>query len=139
MIGQEKIKVYRFPKPCLRCGKLSDYRLCELHRKEEKERHEAYRATRKRATNQYGGTYARRAKEVRENAIVCHICGEGKKENDPFEADHLNPSEDGNNAILLPAHRSCNRRKGNRPNSTPIAGTDTPRTGIPGTGNFLGK
>ena len=70
---------------------------------------------RKAQTGQYGGEYQRRAKAVRDAAVACHLCGEGKKENDPFEADHLVPAERGDSAILLPAHRSCNRARGNKP------------------------
>jgi hypothetical protein len=52
---------------------------------------------------------------VRESATLCHLCGEGRKENDPFEADHIIPAEAGSQAILLPAHRTCNRKRSNKP------------------------
>lgn len=70
---------------------------------------------RKAQTGQYAGDYAARARAVRENAIACHLCGEGKKENDPFEADHVQAGTHGATAELLPAHRSCNRRRSNKP------------------------
>jgi hypothetical protein len=108
-------KIRRFPKPCRICGVLSPEPLCPTHTQQAKEVHEARRAQRKAQTGQYGGDYARRAKAVREAAITCHLCGEGKKENDPFEADHVIPASSGQTGQLLPAHRSCNRRRSNKP------------------------
>jgi hypothetical protein len=113
--GKVGEKIRRFPKPCRVCGVLSPEPLCPPHQAQAKEVHEARRRIRKAQTGQYGGDYYRRAREVRENAILCHLCGEGKKEGDPFEADHVIPAEAGNLAILLPAHRSCNRRRSNKP------------------------
>jgi hypothetical protein len=105
----------KFPKPCLVCGKLSLERLCEAHLAVEKQEHEERRRITKSLTSQYRNGYAKRAKAVRESAIICHLCGEGKKEEDPFEADHINPAENGATALLLPAHRSCNRKRSNKP------------------------
>jgi RIO-like serine/threonine protein kinase len=101
--------------PCLVCGVLSFQRLCETHEQEVKKEHEARRQAIKAQTKQYSGTYTKRAKAVRESAILCHICKEGIRINDPFEADHINPAENGSNALLLAAHRSCNRRRSNKP------------------------
>jgi hypothetical protein len=81
----------------------------------EKQEHEERRKITKALTRQYKGSYASRAKAIRENAVICHICKQGKKENDPFEADHINPGENGDTAELLPAHRSCNRQRSNSP------------------------
>jgi 5-methylcytosine-specific restriction endonuclease McrA len=105
----------KFPKPCLVCGKLSLERLCPLHLEAEKQEHEEIRRVAKAITSQYKGSYSKRAKAVRENAVICHLCGQGKKIEDPFEADHINPAENGNTAELLPAHRSCNRKRSNKP------------------------
>ena len=69
--------------------------------------------TAKRNRPHYGGTYQRRAKEVRDNATTCWLCHEGTRINDPWTADHV---EAGNpNSLLMPAHRSCNSRRGNKP------------------------
>ena len=59
------------------------------------------------------GTYKARARKVRESASVCWICGEGARPEDPWTADHLVPGDP--NSPLLPAHRSCNSRRGDRP------------------------
>jgi hypothetical protein len=105
----------KFPKPCLTCGKLSLERLCEVHLALENKEHEERRKKTKALTKQYKGSYSSRAKAVRENAVICHICKQPKKIEDPFEADHINPGENGQIAELLPAHRSCNRQRSNKP------------------------
>lgn len=61
----------------------------------------------------YKGDYRKRAKQIRDTAIACWICGEGKKPNDPFTADHLIPADI--NSPLAAAHRSCNSRRQNKP------------------------
>lgn len=61
----------------------------------------------------YAGDYSKRAKAVRDGAIVCWICHQGFTQNDPPTADHYYPSIP--NSPLLPAHRSCNSRRGNSP------------------------
>ena len=66
------------------------------------------------------------------HAEICHLCGEGGRVGDPWEADHVNP-ELGSQSILLPAHRSCNRKRGNKPINTKThtnPDTTTPTTGI---------
>ena len=58
---------------------------------------------------QYHGDYAARAAVVRATATHCHICGEGERPDDPWQADHVfGPDSD----VLAAAHRSCNIRKG---------------------------
>jgi hypothetical protein len=61
----------------------------------------------------YAGDYSKRAKIVRDNAIVCWICKEAYRTNDPWTADHVFPAVI--DSPLLPAHRSCNSRRGNNP------------------------
>jgi 5-methylcytosine-specific restriction endonuclease McrA len=61
------------------------------------------------------GSYTRAAAQVRAGAIICHLCGEGPRPNDPWVADHLLPrmfggSDDISN--LAPAHQLCNGRRG---------------------------
>jgi len=60
----------------------------------------------------YKGAYRKESKAVREAAQVCWLCGEGYRLGDPWTADHV----DAGNAEspLLPAHRSCNSRRGNK-------------------------
>lgn len=61
---------------------------------------------------QYAGSHDRRAAEVRANATVCWLCGEGPRPDDPWQADHVIPADP--RSELRPAHRSCNARRGNR-------------------------
>lgn len=102
-------------RPCLDCGTLAQGSRCETHekaRKQLKYRHESpERKAKKRKL--YNTQYQKVAKAVREGAYLCHICGQGGRAGDPFEADHLFPGEI--TSPLLPAHRSCNRAKGNKP------------------------
>lgn len=99
-----------FNKPCLDCGQLTrNGSRCEKHQAIVDERVNAFKNQRKH----YQGDYAKRAKQVRDNAIICWICGQGAKPNDPWTADHYYPGEP--DSPLLPAHRSCNSRRGNTP------------------------
>ena len=58
----------------------------------------------------YSGNYQARAKAVRESAQYCWICLEGARVGDPWTADHVIPGD--SDSPLLPAHRSCNSRRG---------------------------
>ena len=103
-----------FARPCVDCGKLS--RLgsrCEIHQKIIEEKQEVKRRNRKLATGQYSGDYRRRAKIVRDNAVVCHLCGQGAIPDDPWQADHIIPADP--SSPLAAAHRSCNASRGNKP------------------------
>ena len=93
---------------CLRCGILTDHgsycQACSM---------EAERIrSKERGSRHYTGDYRARAKVVRETATECHICHEGARPSDPWTADHLIPGDP--DSPLLPAHRSCNSRRGNR-------------------------
>jgi 5-methylcytosine-specific restriction protein A len=98
------------PRPCLRCGTLTQSgSLCPDHAAQaERER------SKRRGARHYDATYRRRAKAVRESAVVCWICGEGARAGDPWTADHVIPGDASPSTPLLPAHRSCNSRRGNR-------------------------
>lgn len=101
----------KFQKPCLDCGKLSYESRCEEHRKRVEQLRDAKRAEKKKIL--YNPQYRKLAKQVRQTAIICHICGDGARRDDPWQADHLDA---GNPASpLLPAHRSCNAKRGNKP------------------------
>ena len=87
----------RFPKPCLDCGVLTKGgNRCEEHENLVKSIHNAKRNLVKKATGQYSGSYRARA-------------------NDTWVADHVNPGDNGDTALLLPAHKSCNEKRGNKP------------------------
>jgi hypothetical protein len=99
-----------FNKPCLDCGQLTRIgNRCEYHRGLV----DAKTAERKAQRIHYRGDYNKRAKQVRDNAQFCWICKEPARIGDPFTADHLIPGHP--DSPLLPAHRSCNSRRGNKP------------------------
>jgi len=109
---------YRFPKPCIECGNLTtNATRCDTCNGKRQDLMKAlgtkrvYKAKPKRA--HYQGDYAARAKAVREAAVYCHLCGDSARATDPWTADHLIPGDPA--SPLLPAHRSCNSRRGNRP------------------------
>ena len=62
----------------------------------------------------YDATYKRIAKHIRDNTVTCHLCGQGWRPNDPWEADHLYPDDPSRKYELAGAHRSCNQRRGNK-------------------------
>ena len=105
----------KFPKPCLQCGKLTQgTSYCDIHWAEKQALREILRPPRPKGNRpHYQGDYWKRAKEVRENAAVCHICKDGPRYGDPWTADHLIAGDP--NSPLAPAHRSCNSRRGNKP------------------------
>lgn len=64
---------------------------------------------------QYSGAWARQARAIRDNATVCWLCGDGPRDDDPWQADHLLPaSMGGTGGPALPAHRSCNIARSNK-------------------------
>lgn len=94
---------YRFQKPCSVCNRLSLEPQCEAHRTDKKKL-------------KYSGEYSRYARMIRYTATTCHLCGEGKRQDDPFEADHLYPGTPVTDiSQLAPAHRTCNNKRGNKP------------------------
>jgi hypothetical protein len=100
--------------PCLDCGKLSRLgNRCEEHRRIKNRKEDERKALRKKLTGQYSGDYKKRAKLIRDNAVVCHICKLTYIPGDPWEADHLIPGD--RNSPLAAAHRSCNIKRGNSP------------------------
>jgi len=103
-----------FNRPCIECGTLvRGSNRCDEHKRPEyrsEEKH-AERAAKKKLL--YDTGYRKRAAQVRASASVCHICGEGARANDPWQADHLIPGEP--LSPLAAAHRSCNASRGNKP------------------------
>ena len=99
-----------FAKPCLDCGALTrSGNRCNKHQNIIDAKINAKKAQR----IHYKGDYRKRAKAVRDSATHCWICGEPFTLNDPPTADHLEPGNP--DSILLPAHLSCNSRRGDTP------------------------
>jgi len=113
---------YQFNRPCITCGTLTRGTYCDTHKPKRDRGPESTKRRGKKALL-YGGDYKKKAKLVRITATNCHLCGEGGRPGDPWEADHTNP-ELGSASPLLPAHRSCNRKRGNKP--LPNTHTPTP-------------
>ena len=101
----------RFQKPCLDCGKLSLETRCEVHSKRVEQLRDVRRAEKKKVL--YNSRYRKEAAYVRATAIVCHICGDGARMSDPWQADHLDPGNP--DSPLAAAHRSCNAKRGDKP------------------------
>ena len=101
----------RFQKPCLDCGALSLETRCEVHRKRVEQLRDVRRAEKKK--NLYNSRYKKQAAIVRATAIVCHICGDGARMSDPWQADHLDAGNP--DSPLAAAHRSCNAKRGDKP------------------------
>jgi hypothetical protein len=96
-------------KPCLGCGKPTETSRCPACRLPSAPWTAAKRQL-------YGNDYRKRAKQVRDTATTCWICGGGPSPTDPWQADHLNPGDPA--SPLQAAHRSCNIARGNRARST---------------------
>jgi hypothetical protein len=102
----------RFPRPCVKCGVLvQGESYCVEHKPVKADTPERKAIKQQR----YDATYRRLAKHIRMNAELCHLCGGGWREGDPWEADHIAPNTPGMEYALAPAHRSCNQRRGNKP------------------------
>lgn len=100
-----------FKRPCLDCGIIINTGTrCDRHQSEYRSKIEARRINNRQ---HYKGNYKQRSKQVRENAVICWICKEEAKLDDPWTADHYFPGIP--NSPLLPAHRSCNSRRKNTP------------------------
>lgn len=91
---------------CLGCGTLTPYgSRCEPCQAAKDREIEARRGTRPH----YAGDYRKRAKIVRESALVCACCGKAPTPEDPMQADHVREGDPG--SPLQPLLRSCNIRK----------------------------
>jgi hypothetical protein len=103
-----------FPRPCTDCGELTDSgNRCAFHKNIYEQMLDLKRRERKAKSGQYSGSYKARAKAVRDSAVICHLCNEGFRLGDPWQADHVIPGDPA--SPLLPAHRSCNASRGNKP------------------------
>ena len=100
-----------FKKPCLDCGALSYNSRCEIHQRRVEQLRDIRRAEKKKTL--YNSDYRKRAAHVRATAITCHICGDGPRLDDPWQADHLDAGNP--DSPLAAAHRSCNAKRGDKP------------------------
>jgi hypothetical protein len=102
-------------KPCIDCGTPSHATRCPLHTGRHT-RKVNRTAQIKRGQSPYDqGDYRTRAKHVRATATICHICGQGPRPDDPWQADHVIPvSKGGEVGPLAAAHRSCNISRANK-------------------------
>ena len=100
--------------PCLDCGTPSSNTRCPTCTAN----YGAARQTnRGHKAHKYGAGYRARAAHIRATATICHICGQGPKNNDPWQADHLIQGGglgSGADGPLAAAHRSCNIARSNR-------------------------
>jgi hypothetical protein len=105
----------RFPKPCLDCGALTTGGLYCLRHATAREtlKNERERVRKAGRTLYRSPEYKRIARLIRDTATVCHLCGGGYRQGDPFTADHVIAGDP--LSPLAPAHRSCNSARGNKP------------------------
>ncbi|MEI7420223.1 MAG: hypothetical protein WCK24_05105, partial [Actinomycetes bacterium] len=91
----------RFPKPCIKCGVLTGGgSYCISHQKEKWGRYNDPRYKLVRA-------------HIKATATHCHICKQAFTDRNDITADHVTPGDI--NSVLLPAHLSCNSRRGDKP------------------------
>jgi hypothetical protein len=91
----------RFPKPCIKCGTLTNGgSYCSTHLAEKKGRYNNL-------------AYRKQREAIRATATHCHLCGKAFLTQKEITADHLIPGDI--NSPLLPAHLSCNSRRGDKP------------------------
>jgi len=103
-----------FNRPCIECGELTrGSNRCDAHKRVDNRSEEKLAEREAKKKLLYDSNYRKRAAQVRAAASVCHICGEGARPNDPWQADHLIPGEP--MSPLAAAHRSCNASRGNKP------------------------
>ena len=99
-----------FNKPCLSCGKVTRTSRCATCQTE----HERVKSAGREPRAHYAGDYRKRAKVVRDTAVACWICGEGWRDGDPWQADHVRQGDPA--SPLAPAHRTCNIARSNQRN-----------------------
>ena len=107
-----------FNKPCLICGVLSRETRCEQHKRkpstESQKRKDADPVRKARKKALYGNKeYQAYRAQILATATHCHICKKAFVLGDKVEADHIIAGHP--QSPLLPAHRLCNQRRGNKP------------------------
>jgi hypothetical protein len=58
-------------------------------------------------------TYRRARQHIKDTATHCHLCKQAFTDRKDITADHLLPGNP--DSPLLPAHRTCNSKRGNKP------------------------
>jgi hypothetical protein len=87
-------------RPCLDCGTPTPRTRCPTHTLPDNRPKPAHRR----------GNFRTRSDRLRATAETCWLCGGGPIPGDPWTADHLIPGDP--DSELLPAHRTCNSRRG---------------------------
>ena len=85
---------------CVQCGRPCHGPRCELHAIPPRPRDRATQT---------------QTRQLVAAATRCHICGQPRRPDDPFVADHMTPRAHGGRDTLdnlAAAHRACNGRKG---------------------------
>ena len=105
-------------RPCLDCGTPTDQSRCPRCTTgfdRIRNREATIRRNRGGGRPAYGSRFRKEGGRVRATATTCWICGDGKRDNDPWQADHVIPVQNGGGeGPLLPAHRSCNIARANQ-------------------------
>jgi hypothetical protein len=119
--SEHNTQMKQIPKPCTDCGTPTPNTRCQpcMHR--------WYLEHPKPKRKHYAGDYQTRRKKMLKTATHCYLCGQPPTPNDPLTADHVFAGVP--DSPLLPAHRSCNSRKGNRdPHTASIGDGHEPNT-----------
>jgi hypothetical protein len=102
--------------PCLDCGRPVEGARCQQHGltyERSRQRVQQFRRSRgEGAVRPYDAEYRKRAAWVRGTTMVCWLCGEGARADDPWQADHVTAGDYGSE--LRGAHRSCNISRANK-------------------------
>jgi hypothetical protein len=106
----------KFKKPCLDCGSLSYENRCPRHMSiynaRRAERFNSINRKEKKK-NLYTPEYQRAAKQLRQSATNCYLCGEAFTDRTQIQIDHVFPSRA--DTPLAPSHATCNRTKSDTP------------------------
>jgi len=97
---------------------------CKARREKEREANPERQAKKRRL---YGNDYKKKAKQIRDTATHCYLCGGAFLEGEPIQADHLFP-ELGKKSPLGGTHPHCNRKKSNTPYSPTNNNNNTTNT-----------
>jgi hypothetical protein len=97
-ISPTRVEPMPIRRPCINCNQLTE----RITRCDTCQQHHDHL---------YNSDYRRQAKIIRQTATSCWLCGEGARDHDPWQADHVLPGD--SRSPLRAAHRSCNIRRSN--------------------------